>query len=257
MEKENKQPRGFYVEKGSFFAHAAVMMLVVAIAARLLGTMHSWNDLPLIVTQVALPVGCALLFILLLLTLGRLALWTTILPVLGGAASFILSVTGESFGVQMVVCIVLAFFAAFVYTATLSGMIRTKWLNVVVFAGIIAYQIIFRAIPAFSNTAEPISFVAGMMLISSISFVLAMLLASLAIRRAKSAPESAPESEELPKIKDPKIAAPAREENAPAPQTVEAVSAEPAAETLGAEIPVPEESAAPVEQTSEQSTEQQ
>jgi hypothetical protein len=128
---------------------------------------------------------------------------------------------------------------------------------VVVFAGLIAYQIIFRAIPAFSNTAEPISFVAGMMLISSISFVLAMLLASLAIRRAKSAPESAPESEELPKIKDPKIAAPAREENAPAPQTIEAVSAEPAAETLGAEIPVPEESAAPVEQTSEQSTEQQ
>ena len=246
MEKEKKQPRGFYVERGSFFAHACVVMLFVAIAARLLGTMQLWGDFYQLCTQVALPVGSALLFILLLLTLGRVALWTTILPVLGGAASFILAVTGESFSLRMVICIVLAFFAAFVYTATLAGMIRTKWLNVVVFAGIFAYQIVFLAIPAFSNSAEPVSFASGMLLISSLCLVLAMLLVSLAVRRAKPAPA------ELPKIKDPKVVAPApitTELQTPAAPP-QAPAAEPAPPAPAAEeiMPPAEEKAPAIEE---------
>ena len=61
MEKKEKEPRGFYVEKGSFFAHAAVIVLVFSIAARLLGTIGLWGDMTQLLIQVLLPVGSALL----------------------------------------------------------------------------------------------------------------------------------------------------------------------------------------------------
>ena len=204
MEKEEKKQRGFYVEKGSFFVHAAVILLALAMAARLLGTMNLWADAFKFATLVALPVISALLYILFILLLGRIALWSTILPVLGGAAFFILSATSGTDQLRMIVCIVLAFIAAFVYTATLAGMIRTKWLNVIVFALILAYQIAFLAVPAFSDQKDPISFADGMTLLSSIGIILAMFFASLAIRRRKVQKDTA----ELPKIKDPVVIKP-------------------------------------------------
>ena len=147
MEKETKKQRGFYVEKGSFFVHAAVILLALAMAARLLGTMNLWSDAFKFATLIALPVISALLYILFILLLGRIALWTTILPVLGGAAFFILAATTGGEQLRMIICIILAFVASFVYTATLAGMIRTKWINVVVFAAILAYQTVFLAVP--------------------------------------------------------------------------------------------------------------
>ena len=207
MEKEAKKQRGFYVEKGSFFVHAAVILLALAMAARLLGTMNLWSDAFKFATLIALPVISALLYILFILLLGRIALWSTILPVLGGAAFFIFSATNRTDQLRMIICIVLAFVAAFVYTATLSGMIRTKWLNVIVFTLILAYQIAFLAYPAFSDQKNPISFADGMTLLSSIGIILAMVFASLAIRRRKAPKESA----ELPKIKDPVVIRPETE----------------------------------------------
>ena len=207
MKNEKKEPRGFYVEKGSFFVHASVTILVIAVAFRLLGTLHLWNDMFQLATLVALPVVSALLFILFILLLGRVALWTTILPVLGGAAFFILSSIDEHPSWPMFICIALSFLASFVYTATLPGMIRTKWLNVIVFLGILVYQCAFIAYPAFSDQESPVSFADGMALLSSIGIVFAMFCASLAIRRRKPA-----KTEELPKIKDPKVVAPAQEE---------------------------------------------
>lgn len=210
MEKKAKEPRGFFVEKGSFFAHAAVTILILSIVARLLGTMNLWGgEFSKLLVQVLLPIGCQLLFILFILLLGRMALWSTILPVLGGAAFFILSVLDNGFGWTMFICIALAFLAAFVYTATLSGMINNKWLISLVFTLIFAYQIIFRAIPVFSNTLEPVSFVNGMLLLSSMGMILAMLCASLAFRRKIS-----PANEtELPKIKDPVVIKPSEKES--------------------------------------------
>ena len=199
MEKKERKPRGFYVEKGSFFVHAAVTVLILSMVARLLGTMTLWGDMMQLLVQIALPIGCAFLFILFILLLGRIALWSTILPVLGGAAFFILTVFDNGPGWPLFICIALAFLAAFVYTATLSGMIRSKWPLVIVFVLILAYQIAFKAIPAFGNMSDPVSFADGMTLLSSIGIVFAMFCASLALRRRKKAKTEV----ELPKIKDP------------------------------------------------------
>ena len=236
MEKKVKEPRGFYVGKGSFFAHASVIILIFSVAARLFGTMDLWGNIPALSIQTILPIGCALLFILFILLLGRIALWTTILPVLGGAAFYILSALDEGMGWPLFICIALAFLASFIYTATLAGMIRTKWLLVPIFALILAYQIVFRAIPAFGNTVEPLSFLAGMKLLSSLGLVLAMFCASLALRRRK-VPAEKPE---LPKIKDPKVVPPEEE-----PKT------ETSAPETDAQIP---SDSAPAAETTEEST---
>ncbi len=206
MEKKEKKTRGFYVEKGSFFVHVSVTLLVLSIAARLLGTMSAWSSMTDLIIQVLLPVGSALLFILFILLLGRVALWSTILPVLGGAAFFILSQFETNASWPLFICIALAFLAAFMYTATLSGMIRTKWLLVFVFLLIFAYQV-YRAIPAFMETTTTLRFVDGMALLSSLGFVFSMFCASLALRRRKP-----PKAEtELPKIKDPVVIPPAEQ----------------------------------------------
>ena len=210
MEKQKKQHKGFYVEKGSFFVHAAVTILALSMVFRLLGTLHCWGDMFQLATQIALPVGSAVLMILFLLFFGRIALWTTILPVLGGAAFFILAEVDHNPSWPMFICIALAFLAVFVYTATLTNLIRTKWLNVIVFLGILVYQCWAVAYPAFVLAAEPISFAEGMALLSAIGIVLSMLLVSLAIRRRKPVKEEV----ELPKIKDPVVLAPETEEAA-------------------------------------------
>lgn len=254
MEKREKEPRGFYVEKGSFFAHAAVTILVLSLAARLLGTMSLWRDIPQLIVQVLLPVGCSLLFILFILLLGRIALWATILPILGGAAFFVLSNFKQGMGWQLFLCIALAFLVAFVYTATLAGMIRSKWILVLAFALILAYQIVLRAIPAFKNTE--MRFVDGMTLLSDLGMVFAMFLASLAFRRKKKV------QPELPRIKDPVVIPPAESAEAPsnAQESVSEADAQAipesdasaempcagpdaaGAEPAGEEAPVPEES---------------
>ena len=214
MEKKEKEPRGFYVEKGSFFAHAAVTILVLSMAARLLGTMNLWNGgMNQLLIQILLPVGSMLLFILFILLLGRIALWSTILPVLGGAAFFILSVFGENTAWPYLIAgIVLAFLASFLYTATLFGILRRKWLLVLVFTLTFAY-LVYRAVPLFANTENPISFIDGMTLLSSLAMVFAMLLAALSFRR-KKAVKAEPE---LPKIKDPVVIPPENAESAEAP----------------------------------------
>ena len=228
MEKKEKTPRGFYVEKGSFFAHAAVTVLVLSVAARLLGTMNLWGDMQQLLIHIALPLGSALLFILFILALGRIALWTTILPVLGGAAFFVLSIFDQGPGWPLFICIALSFLAAFVYTATLTGMLRTKWIAVLVFAMILAYQVVFCAIPAFGDIELSISFAEGMKLLSSMGLVFAMFCACLAMRRRKRA------TPDLPKIKDPKVVPPAAETSA-AP--AEAPDAEEIAPSAGSEAP--------------------
>ena len=257
MEKETKKQRGFYVEKGSFFVHAAVILLALAMAARLLGTMNLWSDAFKFATLIALPVISALLYILFILLLGRIALWSTILPVLGGAAFFILSATNGTDQLRMIICIVLSFVAAFVYTATLAGLLRTKWLNVVVFSLILAYQIVFLAVPAFSDQKDPISFADGMTLLSSIGIILAMVFGSLAIRRRKAPKETA----ELPKIKDPVVIKPETEEETP--QEAPAEAAEEASETLNEQVesidtsPSAEKAPAPAEETEQKEEIQQ
>ena len=129
MENNQKTEKiSFYTERKSALVQASVIFMLLSAMFRLVGCWGRWNDAFFAATQIALPLACNLLFILLVLTLGRRALWTTVLPVLLGVVFFIIkSFTFDSI-LHTILCILLYLLVAVLYTGTVFGRIRTKWL---------------------------------------------------------------------------------------------------------------------------------
>ena len=78
----NKPKIRFYTEKDSFGVEAAVILFSLSIVFRLIGCWGLWNDRLYLMSQILLPMISALLFILLLVLLGKVALWSTSVPLL-------------------------------------------------------------------------------------------------------------------------------------------------------------------------------
>ena len=151
----------YYVEKNSFWTSAALIFMLLSIIFRGIGCWGLWNDREFLITQIILPIASGLLFILLLAVLGRHALWTTFLPVLGGVAFFVLKALKFENTTQMLLCLLLYAAVAILYCGTVFTLIRTKWLLPPLF-GIPFVIHIARDLPRLSDTANPVTFSAGM-----------------------------------------------------------------------------------------------
>ena len=238
----NKPKIRFYTEKDSFGVEAAVILFSLSSVFRLIGCWGLWNDRLYLMSQILLPMISALLFILLLVLLGKVALWSTSVPLLMGVAFFILKALGFESTLHAVLCILLYVAVAVLYCGTVFNVIRTKWLLVPLFGLPLLYHILIEDLPALNNLAEPVTFSAGMQEMSVLSIMLALLCTSLAMKiRLKDPPP------ELPKIKDPKVippVKPAEQESAapaePAPEQESPAPAEPAPDE-----PAPAEPIAP------------
>ena len=206
MENNQKTEKiSFYTERKSALVQASVIFMLLSAIFRLVGC---WNDAFFAATQIALPLACNLLFILLVLTLGRRALWTTVLPVLLGVVFFIIkSFTFDSI-LHTILCILLYLLVAVLYTGTVFGRIRTKWLLVPLFGLPLLYHIFVEDLNAM-RSANPPSFDAGMQEVSVLCIMLSLLLLSIAMKKKK--PESLPD---LPKMKAPKVIVPGKGEPA-------------------------------------------
>lgn len=200
-----KEKTKFYVEPEGFPAQCAVILMALAIVFRLIGCWGLWSDRYYAITQIALPVASGLLFIVLVLLLGKHALWTTSLPVLMGVAFFILKSFGFESKLHTVLCILLYILVAVLYVCTVFALIRTKWLLVPLFALPFLYHIFVEDLAALRDTAHPVTFAAGMQEVSVLCIMLALLFLSLGIRKKKPELEDA----DLPKIKAPKVIPPA------------------------------------------------
>ena len=209
MENNQKTEKiSFYTERKSALVQASVIFMLLSAIFRLVGCWGRWNDAFFAATQIALPLACNLLFILLVLTLGRRALWTTVLPVLLGVVFFIIkSFTFDSV-LHTILCILLYLLVAVLYTGTVFGRIRTKWLLVPLFGLPLLYHIFVEDLNAM-RSANPPSFDAGMQEVSVLCIMLSLLLLSIAMKKKK--PESLPD---LPKMKAPKVSVPGKGEPA-------------------------------------------
>ena len=249
----------FYVEKDGFWAEASVIFMAMAIFFRLIGSFGLWTDRYYALAQIALPVLSGLLFILFVVLLGKVAFWTTSLPVLLGVAFFVLKSMDFESKLHMVLCVVLYVLVAVLYVGTVFTLIPTKWLLVPLFALPFVYHILLEDLPAMRDTANTVSFSAGMLEMSVLCIMLALLFIAFAMKKKYKDPDV-----ELPKMKAPKVLAPKREEEGS--ETLEsgeaAAEAEPAPEETGeqpaeepgeiapeksAEEPAPESAAAPEE----------
>ena len=192
----------FYVDKNSFWAHGAGVLLALATVFQFIACWGLWNDRSYALTQILLPVASFFLFVVLLSLLGEKALWATILPFLGGIAFYGLQFWFVEDRMVMVIGIAYCVLAVVLYIGTVFTLIRTKWLLVLLFAAPFAYRAFYRDVLILQDVENPASFAAGMREISLLCVLLAMTLLALGMRKrgrdrknkeTQPAPSPAPE----------------------------------------------------------------
>ena len=176
----NRPKVKFYTDRHSFGVSAAVVLMALAIAFRVIGCWGLWNDQNYLITQIALPIGAGLLFILFALLCGKKAIWTTILPVALGAAFFVLKALAIENTVQMLLYIVLCVVVLILYFCTVFAIIRTKWLLVLAFILPFLYHIFVIDLAAMRDSINVVTFAAGMQEMSIVCIMLGMFFYSLA-----------------------------------------------------------------------------
>ena len=202
MKKEKaKEKVKFYVEKESKLVQSAVVLMLLSAVFRLIGCWGRFDDSFFAITQIALPLGCNLLFILVLMTMGKRFFNFTSVPVVLGVLFFIIKATTFDSWIHMLLCILLYIVIALAYCATVFGVMPTKWPLVPLFALPFLYHVCIEDIARLPDTVNPMTFAEGMQEMSVLCIMLALLCTSLAMKKKKPAPI---EERELPKIKDPK-----------------------------------------------------
>lgn len=224
MEEKNTHRVKYYVERQSAWIQAAVIIMLLSAAFRLIGCWGLWGDSFFAATQIALPLVGNVLFILCLMLLGKRFFALTSLPVLLGVVFFIVKSFSFDSWIHTVLCILLYLLVAVLYTATAFGFLRTKWLLVPLFGLPFLYHIFVEDLAALRG--GELSFADGMQEMSVLCVMLALLCTAFAMK--KKVPEK---PAELPKIKDPKVILPDSGKPEQAAEAPESETAEAQAES--------------------------
>ena len=193
----------FYVERDSFGVEAFMILMALSIVFRIVGCWGLWTDKSYAILQIALPVVSALLLIACVALLGKRALWLTFIPVTLGIVFFIVKALDFPNKLQMILCILFYIAVMALYFCTVFGILKTKWILVPLFGLPFLYHIFIRDLKALQDTANPVSFSAGMQEMGILSIMLALFFLSLSIKK-----QVREEEQDLPKIKAPIVLAP-------------------------------------------------
>lgn len=251
----------YSIDPKGFFSRSAVWLMGESVLFRLLGSFGLWGDSFFVYTQLLLPVFTALLFIALLLTLGKHFVWPTIIPVIFGTVFFIIRIWSatDSFPMyHIILCTLLYVFILIMWTLTVIGLIRTKWYLVPMFGLPFLYHIFIEDYPALK--AGTVGFGDGMQELSVLFIMLALLCTAVGLKK-KPGDEPGPK---LPTIKDPNIwvnSKPAASEEEPAAEPqhagetghapVEEAAAVQSTESAAAAEPTPEKDEPAADDTAE------
>ena len=190
----------FYTERNSFGVQAMIILMALSIVFRLIGCWGLWNDRSFAIAQIALPIGSALLLMAFIWLFGRRALWLSFIPVILGAVFFIIKSLGFESTVHTVLCILLYSAVIALYTGTVFGVIRTKWILVPLFGLPFLYHIFIEDLPALRNTVKPVSFSGGMQEMSVLCVMLGLFCLSFSMKKSIVEPVI-----HLPRIRKPKV----------------------------------------------------
>lgn len=208
---EKQQKVRFWVDKKSFLVQAAVILMALSAVFRLIGCWGLWNDPFFAATQIALPLCCAMLFIVCLLLFGKRAFVLTCVPFLAGIVFFIVKAFTFESWIHTVLCLMLYIGLSVLYVLTVFGSAKIRYLLPPIFAAVFLYHVFVEDLAALRDTANPVTLSSGMQEISVLCIILAMFFVTLAMKRVKT------EEPELPKIKAPKVIPPKKDgEDSPA-----------------------------------------
>lgn len=225
--REKKERAKFYLERDGILAEGAILFLIQSAIFRLIGSWGRWGDEFFVATQIVLPVVSCVLLALCIWFFAKRMFWLSAIPVLMGVAFFVIKSLGFESMLHTVLCIILYSAVAILYTGTVFGLIRTKWLLPPLFGLPFLYHIFVEDLAAMRDTANPVTFTDGMMEMSVLCVMLSLFLVGLALKKKK-----VENKVELPKIKDPVVIA--NNSAAPAAEPAPAAPAEPAPEECAA-----------------------
>lgn len=212
-EPEEKKKTRFYIEPKGFCAKAALVCMGLAILFRLIGCWGMWKEQTALYTQILLPIAAILLFSATIL-LGRHALWTTVFPVLLGCVFFVIRILGMTSRfslVHVILCICMYTMIFGLWTGTVFGAIKTKWLLVPLFGLPFLYHVFVEDLQALQDPNVVVTFQAGLQEISVLFIMLGMLFTAIGMKKKK--PEEP--KPELPKMKAPKVIVKEKSEEEP------------------------------------------
>ena len=198
-----KEKVKFSVERTSIGVHAMIILMALSAAFRIIGCWGMWTDRNFLVFQICLPILSAVLMILLVWLFGRRALWMTVIPVFLGVVFFIVKSLSFESQLHTVLCILLYIVILGVYCCTVFGILKTKWFLVPLFGLPFLYHVFVEDLAALRDTANPVSFAAGMQEMSVLCIMLGLLFLSLSMKKTVMEQEA-----NLPKIKPPKVVKP-------------------------------------------------
>ncbi len=218
-----KEKVKFYVERTSFGVEAMIILMILSAVFRVIGCWGLWTERDYAVMQIALPVFSAFLLIVLVWFFGKNALWLSVIPVGLGVVFFIIKSLGFESRIHTVLCIFLYIAVLALYFCTVFGILKTKWFLVPLFALPFLYHIFVEDLAALRDTANPVSFAAGMQEMGVLCIMLGLLFLSLAMKKQIRTQEP-----DLPKIKAPKVIVPDKPQPEAAGNSEETAAGKPA-----------------------------
>ena len=190
----------YSVSRKNIFVKLSALLMGLAALLRLFGYWGFWanKDVAFIYTQIALPVLCNVLFIVIVLYMGKRLFSLTAIPVLLGVVFFIIKALGFDNILHTVLCILLYLVVAMLYTGTVFGVIRTKWLLVPLFGLPFLYHILVEDRNTLLANEKAMSLAEWLPEISVLCIMLALLLITFAMKKRDfSKPATEPSEQEI------------------------------------------------------------
>lgn len=190
----------YSVSRKNIFVKLSALLMGLSALLRLFGYWGFWanKDAAFIYTQIALPVLCNVLFIVIVLYMGKRFFSLTAIPVLLGVVFFIIKALGFGNILHTVLCILLYLVVAMLYTGTVFGVIRTKWLLVPLFGLPFLYHILVEDRNTLLANEKAMSLAEWLPEISVLCIMLALLLITFAMKKRNfSKPATEPSEQEI------------------------------------------------------------
>ena len=190
----------YSVSRKNIFVKLSALLMGLSALLRLFGYWGFWanKDAAFIYTQIALPVLCNVLFIVIVLYMGKRFFSLTAIPVLLGVVFFIIKALSFDNILHTVLCILLYLVVAMLYTGTVFGVIRTKWLLVPLFGLPFLYHILVEDRNTLLANEKAMSLAEWLPEISVLCIMLALLLITFAMKKRDfSKPATEPSEQEI------------------------------------------------------------
>ncbi len=199
MNEEIKREKLRYsVSRKNFFVKLSAFFMLLSMLCRLLGYWGFWANQTsdFVLTQILLPVLCNLLFVVVILYMGRRFFALSCVPVILGVVFFIIKALGFDSVIHMILCICLYLAVAIIYTATVFGVIRTKWLLAPLFGLPLLYHIFVDDLSTLRADENAMSLGEWLPEISVLCIMLSLLLICFAMKKRDFAAERASSEEQ-------------------------------------------------------------